>query len=308
MEMANHWTPPNSLAATIRVAEINDKPDIMYLLQHSRYQHLHLDWQPPADWVGKQGFVVLPQTEPAKQTLANRLFAAPPRLAACLAAVADPVPAAWVRVACLGNVSAPKEVLAALLEEVVSKLRGTAVSELGWLAVDSWPNQWLPTLNFYIANEIETYVKIGKDIPRIPLPGGLTIRRAHPDDMVTLAKIEADAFTPLWRHSASGLGMAYRQAFSFDVAEWNDRIVGFQFSTRNHNSAHLARMTVTPDAQQSGIGSALLTNALQTYQQHNLHYISLNTQIDNKPSQKLYTKFGFQPRGQHLPVWVRQIN
>ena len=312
MEMANHWTRPNLLATTVRVAEPNDKPDIMYLLQHSRYQHLHLDWQPPADWVGKRGFVVLPRTESAKQTLTNRLFAAPSRLAACLAAVADPAPAAWVRIACLGEVPAPKEVLAALMEEVVTGLLSTAVpetavSELGWLAVEPWPNQWLPALGFNIANEIETYVKTGLEIPNVPISEQLTIRPAQLADMVALAEIEKQAFAPLWRHSASGLGMAFQQAFSFDVAEWNGRIVGFQFSTRNHNSAHLARMTVSPAAQRCGVGSTLLTHILKTCREYNLHYISLNTQIDNKTSQKLYTKFGFHPRGQRLPVWVRQI-
>jgi ribosomal protein S18 acetylase RimI-like enzyme len=50
------------------------------------------------------------------------------------------------------------------------------------------------------------------------------------------------------------------------VAEWQGRLVGFQFSTSaRRRGAHLSRLTVDPAAGQ-GIGSALLAHAIEEYQ------------------------------------------
>ncbi len=308
MEMANHWSETKSIARRVRKAEIRDKADIMLLLQNGGYTHVHLDWRPPADWVGEEGFVVVPAESKRPSLLSSMVFGTPSQLAACLAAVADPAPAAWVRVVGINKeADEAQALLGAMLERVTGHLRDTAVSELGWLVMDEWPRRWLPSLGFHPANEIVTYVKYDMAIPTIPSPNDLTIRPVRVEDMDILAHIEAAAFEPLWRHSASGLRQAYQQAFSFDVAEKNGRIVGFQYSTSNKDNAHLVRMTILPDLQRNGIGSALLTRAIQGYKQSNLRYITLNTQIDNYPSQKLYTKFGFQARGQHLPIWVKPI-
>ncbi len=319
MEMANCSLGPQTAAGwRVRQAEARDKPDIMLLLQNGRYTHIHLDWQPPADWVGRTGFAVIDREERTDKRPSGwreQRFGAPwwqtqkTQLAGCLAAIADPAPAAWVRtVALLEEKNGPLALLEQMLAWAIGRLRETAVTTLAWLVTNPWPISWLPALGFSQANEIVTYVKYGLNIPPFTPPPALHIRPAQPQDLDTLAAIEEAAFEPLWRHSAETLHLVYRQAFSFDVAEWNGRIVGFQFSTRSHNSAHLVRMTVLPQAQKSGIGSALLAHAIQGYQQHNLRYISLNTQADNFSSQKLYTKFDFQPQEQRLPVWVKPIN
>ena len=63
-------------------------------------------------------------------------------------------------------------------------------------------------------------------------------------------------------------------------------------------------MTVDPRFQGSGVGTQLLARAFEGYRQKGIQHISLNTQADNQPSQKLYKRFGFQPSGQKFPVWV----
>lgn len=318
MEMANHSLGSQAVAGgRVRRAEVRDKPDIVLLLQNGRYTHVHLDWQPPADWVGRTGFVVVEQEERAgggrasgwrEQWFGPWWSPQKARLAGCLAAIADPAPAAWVRTVALAEGSDPLALLERMLTWVIPGLRETAVGEVAWLVTNPWPIPWLPALGFSQVNEIVTYVKYGLSIPPFTSPPALHIRAAQPQDLDTLAAIEEAAFEPLWRHSAETLHLVYRQAFSFDVAEWNGRVVGFQFSTRSESSAHLVRMTVLPQAQKSGIGSALLAHAIQGYQQYNLRYISLNTQADNLPSQKLYSKFGFQPQEQRLPVWVKPLS
>lgn len=315
MEMANHSLARQATAGQVRQAQGRDKPDIMLLLQNGRYSHVHLDWQPPADWVGRDGFAVVEREGHEgnqasgwrEQWFGTWWQPQKSRLVGCLAAIADPAPAAWVRTVALEAEEHALELMDRMLAWATSCLRETAVSELGWLVTHPWPLAWLPALGFTQVNEIVTYVKHGLSIPPFITPAELSMRPAQPQDLDTLAAIEAAAFEPLWRYSAATLRLVYQQAFSFDVAELNGRVVGFQFSTRSQNSAHLVRMTILPQAQKSGVGSALLAHAIQGYQQYNLRYISLNTQADNYPSQKLYGKFGFQPQEQRLPVWLKFI-
>ncbi|MCA9957646.1 MAG: GNAT family N-acetyltransferase [Anaerolineales bacterium] len=307
MEIANQWAGATNLKAQVRPAMSSDKRDIVRLMRMSDYTHIHLDWRPPIDWLERGGFVVFAPSAPAQDSLAGKLFGNQPEVRACLAVGADPPPAAWVRVVCLQRNGRSEQVLAAMLAELEGTLRDTAVTQLGWLTMQPWPNKWLPELGFARPYEIETYYKENLQIPTHKTLPDLTIRQVEPDDMEQLAAIESLAFEPLWRHSAEGLLFASRQAFSFDVAEWNGRIVGFQLSSRSGENAHLARMTVLPEVQGQGVGSVLLAHALQAFQQHDIRYVSLNTQTDNYPSQALYKKFGFYATGQRLPVWVKSL-
>jgi ribosomal protein S18 acetylase RimI-like enzyme len=127
--------------------------------------------------------------------------------------------------------------------------------------------------------------------------------------MAALAAVEAAAFDPLWRHSAEGLKLAQGQAICFDVALVGEQIAGFQYSASNYNgsSAHLVRITVHPAFQGTGVGSALMKAAIEQYRRQGLRRVSLNTQLDNFVSHRLYEKFGFYRSGDQLPVWVLEL-
>ncbi len=228
-------------------------------------------------------------------------------ITACLAAAPDPAPAAWVRVAALRDGGDITTVLSAMLDPILPWLCREGVTELGWLAIESWPNPWLPDLGFRLANEIEIYVKEDTAVPPIRTIPHLHIRPVTESDLGPLAALEAKAFVPLWRHSARALQLARSQAASFDVVEVAGELVGFQLSTRSRHGVHLARMTIDPAWQGQGIGSVLLTHALRGYYRRGLYRVTLNTQIDNIPSQRLYRKFGFSASGERIPMWVLDL-
>jgi ribosomal protein S18 acetylase RimI-like enzyme len=296
--------------ADIRLAAGRDSEQILRLLNEAAYTHLHADWHAPGDWIGTPGFVVAEGPAPSgslfdfgrTHTRTNG------QLQACLAVAADPPPAAWVRMAALRRRPLALENISAMLEAVLPYLRETGVAELGWLAVDSWPDDLLPGLGFRRANWITTFVKEGLDTPPVPV-NGVEVRPARIEEMPALAAIEKAAFDPLWRHSAEGLRMAYGQSLCFDVALIAGEIVGFQYSASNHHGlgAHLVRITVHPSAQGTGVGSALLNAAFQEYRRRGIRRVSLNTQLDNTSSHRLYEKFGFGRTGDQLPVWVMNL-
>ena len=163
----------------------------------------------------------------------------------------------------------------------------------------------LQELGFSRISQIESYTIRDLDgIEVKPLPPNLHFRPVAAKDLTTLAAIEEAAFAPLWRHSAEAFNYAKGQAFSFDVAELDGQVVGFQLSTRNnYNSAHLARMTLHPSIQRQGIGAALLTHMLTNFKKRGITSVSLNTQLGNTAAQSLYKKFGFRATGERFPIW-----
>lgn len=294
----------------VRVATEADKVDIVELLRHAPFRHIHADWRLPVDWLGEKSFVVIPKMPLSERldTFTTKLFPQRSMLMGCLVATADPAPASWVRAAALDYIEQPEVALGEMLAQVEAALVETAVTHLAWLIIDTWPLAWLANYDFFQANEIETYVKEDLSLPPQPPAADLVVRPVVLDDMPVLAAMETAAFEPLWRHSLDSLRLAFSQTISFDVAEWQGQVVGFQFSTTaRRRGAHLSRLTVSPDVQGKGVGSALLSHAIEGYRQRQLEYVSLNTQIDNYASLRLYEKFGFRPAEERLPVMVKSL-
>ena len=306
MEIANQWVKVGADIKGVRTGIQSDAQGITRLLESAPFAHLHADWHYPADWLGATGFVVRDgaKLSDVSGSLTGRFFGSKPAITACLAVAADPPPAAWVRVAAVSERLGAQKVLAAMFASVAKYLQELAVSRLGWLLVESWPDVWIKGLGFELNNYVDTFVKKGLAIPDVRVNPGLEIRSVRATDLIPLENIEAEAFEPLWRHSASSLMLARRHAFCFDVAEIDGQIVGFQFSTLARSGAHLSRMTVAPMFQGRGVGSALLVHAFDHYRRRGMDTVSLNTQADNQISKKLYQRFGFRPNGQRFPVWA----
>ncbi|HUM69265.1 MAG TPA: N-acetyltransferase [Chloroflexota bacterium] len=315
MELANDAVShllPAELNKGIRVATQADAGAVTRLLETAVYRHLHADWYMPGDWLGTAGFVILPKPVTSPLSAAARFVGVRQEALACLAAAADVPEVAWVRVAALSrNLPAPAEVLAEMMRRVETHLQRRRVSYLAWMPAMFWPGSWLTEMGFSLHNQIETYVKDDTAVPPSPLPTAFTIRPITDADFDTLADLEMAAFGPLWRHSAHALRLASYQALSFDVVWVRDTaetVVGFQLSAHGDSGAHLVRLTIHPDYQGQGIGSALLAHAFAGYHRHGLINVSLNTQIDNLPSQHLYRKFGFRPSGHRWPLWLKEIS
>ncbi len=309
MELANLWAGERGSADGIRVATKSDAGAILRLLNTAVYSHLHVDWHLPGDWIGFPGFVVMPKEEnPLRNnSLSAKLFPERGDLVACLAATADPLPAAWVRVVALANQATAESILAKMLAQVVPVLRQQGVTQLAWLTVDEWPRSWLPKLGFTKGSCIETYVKEDRQLPEVASVPGLIIREVYSTDYEALARLEEISFAPIWRQSARALAVARPQSLSFDVALLDEQIVGYQLSAKAEAGAHLVRLTVHPGYQGLGIGSTLLKHAFAYYYRQGLYSVSLNTQIENGASRMLYLKFGFRPSQQQLPIWILDL-
>ena len=309
MELANHQQNKKKKPPEIRIASRSDAANIMDLLQFATRRHIHVDWYLPTDWIGAKTFLVQAQTEAVSDmpNLTNRLFDPKIEIQACMAITAEPLPAAWVRLAAVKNDFDPQETLKTLLDPILVQLKEVGVREIGWLAIESWPNQWLTALGFRHETDIVTYRKTDVTIPKARVDQAVEIRPVTAGDFERLAEIEKLAFTPLWRHSADALKKAQSQVFSFDVAVFDDNVVGFQLSARGQRGVHLARLTVDPSFQGQGIGFSLLAHAFAGYHKSGLYEVSLNTPANNQASKNLYKRFGFVATQDIFPVWVMNL-
>jgi ribosomal protein S18 acetylase RimI-like enzyme len=300
MQLANSTAGDPLLKQYVRGATQADADGVMRLLRLGVYVHVHIDWRPPGEWLGTPGFVVCEKAPKGYNKRGERERASG-EFAGCLAIGAEPLPAAWVRVAAVDS-NDGLEQTQAMFAGILERL-DPAITEIAWFLTDYWPLLWLEQLGFEPVNEVIAFRKDDLAIPPYSAPADLQLRPVLLEELPALAAIEAAAFEPRWRHSARDLSRAWRQSISFDVALIDGRPVAFQLSTGSGNMAHLSRMTVHPDYQGRGIGGALLARAIDGYWLQNLRNVSLNTQSDNLASQRLYERFGFRPTGYTYPVW-----
>lgn len=282
----------------VKPATKADAGQITALLRRAWWSHYHADWHLPGDWLGAPGFVVARSARDGS-------------LAGCLCVAPDPLPAAWVRLAAVDEPGSGLPLMRVMMAAALDGARREGVTEAALLGRDTRLDDWLPALGFSIVNEVVTYLKDDLDGSSASQGAGgeITVRPVRLDDLSRLVEIEAAAFAPLWRHSMEALALGWQHSVSFHVAELEGRVAGFEYSARSDrpSAAHLVRLTVDPGVQRRGVGSALLSAALESYHEQDYETVSLNTQADNEASQRLYERFGFRPAGYAMPVWQRPL-
>ena len=139
------------------------------------------------------------------------------------------------------------------------------------------------------------------------LPAGISIRAMLPEDLPSVAEVDAAAFEPIWQNTLEALRGAYPQAMLSSVAESAEGVIGYQISTRNPLGAHLARLAVRPETQRRGVGQALVTDLIRQLERQGLTRLTVNTQSDNLTSLSLYKRIGFKETGERYPVYELAI-
>jgi len=289
MELANQLFG----RSLVRTLSDSDRAAVWRLLRDGVWTDQHADWRPIDDWLGSDGFV----------GIGGRL-----RLDAFLAVGADPRPAYWVRGVGLARRGNALLMLSRMLDEVTPWMHSQGGTSLQWMPLASWPNQLATGLGFQRLTDVVTYVNDDLSEVRGNKPSSdIEIRSVEAQDFPVLEQIENAAFSAEWRYSAASLALAKAQCLSFDVALISGRLAGFQVSTLSSLGAHLARMTVSPAYQRRGVGTALMLAAIRSYLHAGVRLATLNTQLENIPSQKLYARFGFRLTTDKVPVWTMPL-
>jgi ribosomal protein S18 acetylase RimI-like enzyme len=290
----------------VRRATAADLADIQSLAAQAWQVHLHVPLAELADWVQPVAGIRL--DAPFFAALSYG------RLCGFLLAVERQPEISLIGAAALDDAWSVESFLDFLLPPVVGALNSRGVAALVHMGYAPWLTETLQKHGFRLHELVITLEKRDNCLPpgRRPAlacasrPGGeVDIRGASRQDLSALVAIDAAAFPPLWRNNSYAMANALVHATSFVVAEVGNEVVGYQFSHRDGYRGHVSRLVVHPEFQGRGVGSTLLAAAIETLWSQGAKVISLNTQQRNEVSQRLYSRFGFKPTGESVPVlWL----
>lgn len=277
---------------SIRRAVPNDHSKLSSYFASNPRLHRHLDWHPPLDWLGSQPFWLVESEQ---------------RILAAMALPPDPPKVAWVRAFACSPIINPVDVWDALLEKCLEDLAAYPETIIPSLALSDWYLALLRHSGFkHYQNIVGLEREIHGEEKSEQVNPELFIRLMDIDDLDDVAKIDQAAFEPIWQNSHVQVQESFEQAALATVAELGDQIVGYQISTVNMFSAHLARLAVKPGVTQRHIGSDILLDLFKRCQAERLWQITVNTQNTNTASLGLYKKAGFHESGEEFPVYIYQ--
>lgn len=253
----------------------------------------HLDWLSPRDRIDEPSCIALTLSE---ELLA--LFSCEP----------ENQQAAWLRFFISRRDGQHARYFSLLLSDGLEYLRSVGVPELYAIAVHDWLEVLLTSNGFEVDTQVVTLVRSNLTEPDMPNLPSLTIRSMTARDLAEVQSIDQKAFPPAWQLNPVSLQKAYLSSSHPTVALVNQQLVGYQTSTSTFTSSHLARLAVAPAMQGKHIGEALVSEMIRDFTLQGISEITVNTQMDNLASLKLYQKLDFLPQGPLFPVYKKWVN
>lgn len=273
--------------------ERRHREDILSLLFYSRFAHTHLDWFKAGQWLDIDGSII--------QLLYNGND-----LVGVLG-VSEPINrATWLRIAAIGQGYEPAFVLNSLWEGLKQRVKDLGADNLSVLVVNPWLNAFLPKMGFHFLEDVVTLHRGYHELP--PLQASpVTFRNGYIEDIPDIVAVDHAAFDAPWQLSAMDVRFAQRQAASCTLAVHEGAVVAYEISTRHQTQGHLARLAVHPKMQGRKVGYALLHNLLSRFEKRGVRSMTVNTQMSNTHSQRLYQRFNFYRNGFDLPIWQTNL-
>lgn len=281
-----------SLAIKYRPANPMDRAALAALLNNSPRLYRHLDWCPPLDWLGSQPFWLVEEHS---------------QIQAALAMPDDPPGIAWIRLYVTSPQTNSYLHWRPLFERCLAHYKNGLPPLIPGLGLQEWFAILLEANGFKVHQHI---VGLARELNN-PLPSGLVnpdvfIRPMEFEDLEIVAQIDQAAFEPIWQNSLEQIRLSYLQAAYASVAEIDGEVIGFQISTHNMFSAHLARLAVLPRWMGQRVGYTLMIDLIRKFQKDSLWQVTINTQDNNTSSLALYQKAGFGLTGETYPVYLYQ--
>jgi ribosomal-protein-alanine N-acetyltransferase len=282
-----------NVSLQVRRAVERDRDQISSLIFYESNSHRHLDWYSPLEWIGSPNYWVREEDG---------------HLTAALACPEDPPHVAWIRFfgyhQSLSSTQAWTSLWGAVCNEMADAKTQTYIAAI---VVKRWFQSLLFSSGFELKQNIVLLELKNENLKSFSVPHGIRIRAMQDEDMSAVAQVDLAAFGQFWHNTEGSLQRARLQCASTTVAEDDSGVIGYQLSTKNPLGAHLARLGVRPEAQGRGVGSALVSHLIQTFDANHLDMLSVNTQADNVASLSLYKKLGFVLTGEQFPVLVYPI-
>lgn len=251
--------------------------------------HTHLDWYMVDEWLDHHAGAI-------SLAWQNR------RLMGVMGFSIPQDDTVWMRLLAIRDTAPTRDVVRALWEDARVMLTAQAVKSASLLMFADWLGAYTTEFGMQQIEMVVTMKRNGGDLPRQRNIQPI-LRPAEYEDLPLMIRIDHAAFAPPWRLAPDDLRAALRIASSCKLAYVDGRIVGYQLSTRYDDNGHLARLAVLPDVQGIGVGGALLHDLVRNFTVRRVRVMTVNTQLSNLRSQRLYSAYGFRRNGYDLPVF-----
>lgn len=214
--------------------------------------------------------------------------------------------AIWLRGVALSNGLDVPSGLTMLLPPLHAEMRARGIQHLfyaGDEASELWLNPQLRLYGYVPNTEVVVYEKRKLDIPSWGNQE-VIVRAARISDLEAIVALDQSCFEPQWTKDDLALHTAITQGPLCIVAALDEQIVGYAYATSHFGDrlTHLVRIAVLPEWQGHGIGVRLLAEVIAFARLRGATLVTLNTQLYNVQSQRLYRWFGFHKTGERQVV------
>ncbi len=273
--------------------ERQHRNELLNLSYYSQWTHKHLDWYKTGQWIDREECIIYLAWQDDK--LVGYIGLSLPLHGA-----------SWIRLLGIRDGCVPRPIIEQLWRAVEVHCLRMGINKFAVLMVTHWLAAYMGGLGFNYLEDIVTLNRTKQVLPEMPT-SPVKVYSANSDDLSMITKVDHLAFRPPWQMSRQDLWQAFRISASATVALLDDEIVGYQISTRNRAVGHLARLAVMPNRQGKRIGSMLLYELLNRFDRRGIKSVTVNTQVSNESSHRLYSHYGFHHNGFDLAVWQKDI-
>ncbi len=217
-----------------------------------------------------------------------------------------PIEVAFLLAAGLRDTWHPRPYLDLLLPAVEAAARIRGLSKLVYIGNAVWLIQELKKRDFRTQEWVVTLERSSRQAPPTP-PQVARLRPVTAADLPSLSALDALTFNEIWHHAIGDIADALDGQDSFVLAEFDGRIVGYEWCELFASHAHVSRLAVQPTYQGRGIGGQLLHRAIGDALSRGLNHITLNTQENNFRSLALYRRYGFETTPERMPLLLKEL-
>jgi len=283
-------------AYTIVPYERKHRQAIFDLIFESHNTHIHLDWHRSDEWLELEDNTILLAF--ADDSLHGVMGFAGPLVQTC-----------WLRLLIIADEAIDSSITLDLWHAAKVALRGQNIHKIAVLLLEDWARKLYKAMGLTHVENIITLSRGGQLPPeRKERKLAVTVQLASVDHIAQMVAIDNSAFDPIWQMTTDEIRRAKKLAAVCTIARTPDSTaIGYQLSTLYNRSGHLARIAVSPNAQNMGVGAALLDDLLWRLMRRETRGVTVNTQSTNWRSQRLYQHYGFRRNGHSIPVWMAKL-
>jgi ribosomal-protein-alanine N-acetyltransferase len=276
----------------IRAYQSSDYGHVLDFIFYQAQTHFHLDWEPVQSWLGDSRTLTLVAYQNDGSIQGVMAFSPPHQQTA------------WLRMLGLGNDN-PADVFQALWD-FACPLLIPRIKLVAATVAEEWLPDLLEGIGFSQRDTVINLVRINQPLPAISL-SQVKVRGVRLWEVTQVLAIDHAAFPAIWQMREPDLRAAGRRAHRYAVALNKTGIVGYLMAMRHESNIHLARLATLPDYQNSGIATRLVYDLIQNADKLRVDTITVNTQLSNASSRRLYDRFGFERDYRDLPVYCREL-